>query len=625
MSASSPLTFAPLGGPTPDIVVDAVSWSIPGTLRPVLTDVAFRVGATGRVALIGENGSGKSSLLRVVVGELVPDHGDALRPTAGFLPQEVTTLPWARVEDVWAAALAPARRAIEELEAAAMGLAGGGERDGQDEPSGNKTAARYEDALAAAEALDAWNADAALARAMAGLGLGPLAPDRELVTLSGGQLRRLALGALLVQRPAALVLDEPTNHLDDAASDFLATALAAWPGPVLFASHDRDFVDGVATALVDLDPPPQARGEQPIPAELLAGRPAGAGATWFGGTLSQYLEQKRVTRAAWEARYEAEQDELGRLRTAGRATARSVAHNRSARDNDKFIVKFKGARTEAEVSKRVRDTEQRIDVLQRNQVPRPPRLLQFALPAGSGRQCGAGRSASAAGSGGRGQTPPTASLCWATEVRLPGISGPRLDMPASEVRQVTVAAGDRVLITGPNGAGKSTLLALLAGDLTVAEAGGTGDAGQRPGARIGLLEQETALVGDQRTARALLGLAGGGVGGVGGAGGAGRRDSPAIETFGLIAPRDLDRPVAELSVGQQRRVLLAMLLHQQPDVLLLDEPTNHLSIPLVAELFEGLAQWPGALVVASHDRWLRRTWQGSEVALGLGSRPGGQD
>lgn len=162
---------------------------------------------------------------------------------------------------------------------------------------------------------------------------------------------------------------------------------------------------------------------------------------------------------------------------------------------------------------------------------------------------------------------------------------------------LTAAPGRRIGLIGENGAGKSTLLAVLAGRLAA-----EGTVHLRRGLRVGLLAQDIAIERPERTARRVYT----------------DRLGPGtvpLTDLGLIAPRDLDRPVAELSVGQRRRLELAVLVAAAPQLLLLDEPTNHLSPTLVEELEAALGAGPGAVVVASHDRWLRRRWDGRELRL----------
>lgn len=164
-----------------------------------------------------------------------------------------------------------------------------------------------------------------------------------------------------------------------------------------------------------------------------------------------------------------------------------------------------------------------------------------------------------------------------------------------------------LLVTGQNGAGKSTLLLALAGDFDQADPPVlTGRVHRSRGLRVGLLEQDPRLGGESRTPRQVLALI---------------SEDDRVDAAGLIAPRDLDRPIGHLSVGQRRRVLLALLLAQEPDVLLLDEPTNHLSLTLADDLMAALANWPGTVVVASHDRWLRRHWDAEVLNLAATPSP----
>ncbi len=544
---------------SPVLRADGVSVSFDG--RPVLTDVSLAVDPGHRAGLVGENGVGKSTLLRVLAGTLEPDAGTVERPPdLGLLDQELPYPASTPARSVVEDALRHVRRLEADLERAAAALA--------DRPEEASVARAYDRALAAAQQAEVWDADVRAARTLAGLRLDALADDQRVGEMSGGQRTRLGLAALLLRRPRALLLDEPTNHLDDDAADFLAGELATLTGAVLLASHDRTFLEQVATEIVDLDP-----GSSPEPPPVV-----------YGGRYSDYLQQRRVALARWQERYEREQEELTQLRRAVAVTAREVAPGRGPRDNDKFLFNFKGARVDQTVSRRVRNAEVRLEQLEREQVrkPRPP--LRFEPPSGP--------------------VPDGGLLAWAHHVRLAG----RLDMDAAGLPSFEVPAGARLLLTGPNGSGKSTLLHLLAGDLQP----DGGSVGAARGVRIGLLEQDLPLEDEASTPRQLLAAA------------EGRELQPgertAVEGHGLVAPRDLDRPVADLSVGTRRRVVLAMLVTQRPDVLLLDEPTNHISLALADELVAGLRDWPGAVVVASHDRWLRRQWEGDVAELSLGRR-----
>jgi macrolide transport system ATP-binding/permease protein len=139
---------------------------------------------------------------------------------------------------------------------------------------------------------------------------------------------------------------------------------------------------------------------------------------------------------------------------------------------------------------------------------------------------------------------------------------------------------------------------VLAGSLRPAN----GDVQLRRGLRVGLLAQDTSFPHPERTALAVYT----------GRLGEERAAARPLAELGLIAPRDLNRPVGALSVGQRRRLDLALLVAASPQLLLLDEPTNHLSPALADELEDALADAPAAVVVASHDRWLRRRWDGRE-------------
>jgi macrolide transport system ATP-binding/permease protein len=577
---------------------DGLSVSYPD--RRIFIDLGFTVAPGQRLGLIGENGAGKSTLLRLIASgsrqadaasaaaldDAVVD-GRLTRPLrTGLLTQELPFQAHDRVGDVLEAALAEVRAIELELDAAAAALA-----IFEDDRAATAASARYADALDAAERAEVWSADARRDELLDGLGVSGVGLDRRIGEISGGQRSRFALAALLLRAPDALLLDEPTNHLDDAAAAFLEDRLRAWRGPVMFASHDRAFLDRVATGLLDLDP--GRAGALALAGSGTAGADASrddvlaaSGGTVFGGGFSEFLTVKAEELARWRRQYDDEQDELKRLRLAvNGAATRHVAHGRAATDNDKFLRHFKRENVEQAVSRRVRNAELRLATLEREQVRKPPAPIAFAgIPSGS--------HALEEASG---------LLLQLSDVAVDG----RLELDALQVGPLT-----RLLVTGANGAGKSTLLGVLAGSLGVD--GGT--VHRRKGLRVQLLEQDVRFTDPDASPRRLyervLGQR--------------RAEQVPLSSLGLIAPRDESRPLGSLSVGQQRRLALALVIARPPHVFLLDEPTNHLSLGLATDLEEALGTYPGAVVIASHDRWLRRRWAGEWLELDAGRRAGAE-
>jgi macrolide transport system ATP-binding/permease protein len=520
--------------------------------RRVLDGVSLTASPGHRIGLVGENGVGKSTLLRLLAGVDEPDAGSVTRPAdLGFLQQEMPYDAGSTIADVLDEALREAREDLAELDRLGDELA----RLPETDPGHRAVLDAYARRLEQAQDREAWDADRRAALVLDGLGLGAFGHEHALGSLSGGERGRLALAALLVRRPSALLLDEPTNHLDDGAAAFLEEQIRNLPGTVVVASHDRAFLDAVCTDLIDLDP-------------------AVDGPVRYGGNYSAYLSQKRAERERWERRYAEEQQELAELRRAARVTAHRVAPDRGPTDNEKMGYGHRAGRVQNQISRRVRNATRRLEDLERAQVAEPPRPLRFA-------------AADLAAHGEEGPTP----LVSLADVRVPG----RLTLD-----ELDIAPTDRLLVTGGNGAGKSTLLAVLAGHLPA-----EGEVRRRRRLTVGLLTQDTVFERPDRPVREVYEQALGAL----------RAEKVPLGSLGLMAEGDLDKPVGHLSVGQRRRLALALLVARPPQLLLLDEPTNHLSPRLCDELEAALGPGPGAIVVASHDRWLRRRWQGRELRL----------
>ncbi|TDE38257.1 ABC-F family ATP-binding cassette domain-containing protein [Nonomuraea mesophila] len=571
------------------------------------------VGPGERAGVVGDNGSGKSTLLRLLAGVETPDDGEVTVPDdAGYLGQTLDQtfgrtqgLPQSRtVQQVIDAALAGLRameRRMRELESSLTD-------DVMDE---------YGELLTAYEARGGWHADARVDRAFHGLGLAHVGRDRVLSSLSGGEQARLGLACVLAASPRVLLLDEPTNHLDASALAWLEDRLREHRGTVVAVSHDRIFLDRVATAVFEVE-----RGA----------------VTRFGGGYTGFLAAKAAARARWEQSYAAWREEVRQVREHAATTAHRVAAGRVMRDNNKMAYDRNAGRVQSSIASRVRNAHERLRRLEADPVPRPPDPLRFRGSFDGPPGATAGEHDGTAGEP-RATTGEHEGAAGATAPSAPAgaTAGERGDAPARvvvELRDVrvgdrlrvdalTIRAGDRLLVTGANGAGKSTLLRTIAehagcragcraGSTVGCRAGCTVGcragcavgcrAGCAVGCRVGFLPQEVAFDPDQTVLDAY---------------GAGypdeRRD--ALLATGLFRPHTLDQKAGALSVGQQRRLALARLLGREHDLLLLDEPTNHLSPVLAEELEQALDSYDGTLVVVSHDRALTRRFRGNEIVL----------
>jgi ATPase subunit of ABC transporter with duplicated ATPase domains len=422
-----------------------------------------------------------------------------------------------------------------------------------------------------ATALERWLAlggedvDARLAAAAADLGLPPALLDRPLAALSGGQASRAGLAALRVARADVLLLDEPTNHLDADGLARLRALLAEHAGAVVLVSHDRALLADFAATVVELD----------------EGR-----ATHYAGGWDAFRRERDDARARAVRQYEGAVAERARLaavdteiRRRAAASSARVAHRSNAFDGDKHGREWVRMRADGmrQRAARLASRREQVEVPDK---PIEPRRLALELSAAE-RRGGAALSLEGA-------------VIRRGDWRL----GP-LDLE--------VSYGDRVRLAGPNGAGKSSVLAALEGTLPLA-------AGRRriaPGSVIATLGQDRAALAGARTPtdalRAATGLD--------------ETDArTALAAFGLTAER-VERPAATLSPGERTRAELALAAHRRATCLLLDEPTNHLDVESLEVLEAAVLDWPGALVVATHDVAFAATLRlDREVALPAASR-----
>lgn len=518
----------------------------------VLDRIGFTVKPGERLGVIGDNGSGKSTLLRLLARVEEPDNGEitVVAPDGvGYLPQQLDLPEDRTVADAIDLALADLR-AIE----AAMRET---ERALADEPGAAEV---YADLLARFEAREGWEADLRVDLALDALGLPGLDRGRPLGTLSGGERSRLMLAATLASRPALLLLDEPSNDLDDAAVSWLEAQLRDWSGTVVAVTHDRAFLEAVTTTMIEVEDRRARR---------------------YGNGYTGYLTAKATERQAAQAAFERWTAEVHRQEgIVDHNAGRQGAIPRKLPMANMSTGAFRARDRTHGASSRIKIAKQQLARLHAKPVPQPPEPLRFESDLVT-----------------------TDADTRAPALRMHGVRvGDRL-----KVDELSIAHGERVLVTGPNGAGKTTLMRVLAGELEPDE----GEA-DRTGA-VGHLRQLSGPgPGRQSVLRAF---AAGRVGTL-------EEHAEALFALGLFAPEQFGTPVAALSTGQRRRLELARLVSRPVDVLLLDEPTNHLSPVLAEELQAALASYTGTVVLVSHDRRLRESFQGRRLEMDAGSITG---
>ena len=448
---------------------------------PLLDDAGLLIEPGERVCVIGRNGTGKSTLLQIISGHVVPDAGTVWRQPAlriARLEQDVPLSTDRRVRDVVA--------------------------------DGFKTLAH----------VDRWHVDVSVDMVISRL---DLPADAIVSTLSGGWRRRVLLARTLVAQPDLLLLDEPTNHLDIEAMIWLETFLEDYRGAVVFVTHDRAFLERVATRIVELD-----RGRL----------------TSWPGDYETFLEKKE----AWLAN-EAIQDEK-----FDKKLAQEEAWLRQG-------IKARRTRNEGRVRALMAMRKERAE--RRNQLGRV--RLQAEAAERSGQMV----------------------------FEADGIGKGFGDRTVIRDASFRIARRDRVGLIGPNGSGKTTLLRLLMGEL----APDSGEVRRGTNVQIAYYDQQREQLDPERTVFETVGDGNDTVT----VNGRTQHVHGYLRDF-LFPTERANAPVKALSGGERNRLLLARLLTRPANVLVLDEPTNDLDIETLELLESYLVEWPGTLLLVSHDR-----------------------
>ncbi|GGJ20384.1 ABC transporter ATP-binding protein [Deinococcus roseus] len=485
--------------------------------QTVLEDLNFALHAGERVALVGRNGSGKSTVLKLITGEEDPTFGDVRRAqgtTIGMLRQDPDFDPEDTIHSVLDSAFHELDGLEEQLEHLQSKLGGATEQDFQ----------AYHDLLEHYQLRGGYERrsrrDAVL------LNFGFRGREFERVgSLSGGEKTRLGLAKLLVSNPEVLLLDEPTNHLDIKMLEWLEGFLSRYAGAILVVSHDRAFLDNVTSKTAYI---------------------RDRNLKVYTGNYSHFKQQLEAELEHQLKVFEAQQRKIDAFKD-------SVELNRV------------WARKNSQLFKRVHAMEKRLERMQAAQVDAPPPDEEVTEVSFKCSDSG--------------------EVVLDARHLSKNFAGRQLFKDVN----VHIRKGEKIALIGMNGAGKSTFLKALLGLLNSDDSRSTVKSGAR--VRVGYYDQQLRGVDPESTlydeVRALV-----------------EKDQEAHNLLGAyMFPYDAQtKQVKNLSGGERARLALLKLSLQQYNFLVLDEPTNHLDMEMVESLEEALKEYPGTLLMVSHDR-----------------------
>jgi ATP-binding cassette subfamily F protein 3 len=512
-------------------------------LDPILQDINFTLNPGDRFGLVGINGTGKTTLIRIIVGEETPDKGgvnffpQTLR--IGYLPQGMNIDDNSSIGLFLGGNPEELSDLEEDLGRLANSLVNHPENQtdqSQFDLILNRINLIHEILYQAPVILNA-------------LGLGEYDLHTPVAHLSGGQKTRLMLLKVLMQNPQLLILDEPTNHLDIGMLEWLENWINHFQGAVLLVSHDRTFLDHTVNGVLELD-----EHSHKI--------------SFTNGNYSEYLDQKIAKQDKQLHAYQDQLDEIDRLRSAASEMRSKAKYRKGGKTDpsktDGFSIGFFANRTK-ETMQKAKNIEKRVEKLMNEGIERPARTWQMRVDfqdiPNSGRDV--------------------------LIVDDLSIGYGNLDL-VNHI-DLILRYGERGALIGNNGSGKTTFIKTILGEIPVLK--GNFRLGSQ--VHVGYMSQDQSELDPEsnvlETISKILSQ--------------NETENRSFLSKYLFKGDDVFKEVKKLSYGERARLSLACLVAQGCNFLILDEPINHLDIPSRTQFEKALSEFEGTILAVVHDRY----------------------
>ena len=485
----------------------------------ILSNISLEIKDNARIGVVGRNGAGKTTLLKILAGKLPYESGEIIKPknvSIGYMDQHTGLNSDRTIWDEMMTVFDDLRRTERRLRDLEKEMT---IRSSDSSISG--LVAEYDRLQIDFQDRGGYQYEADTRSVLHGLGFSEKDYHAKISTLSGGQKTRLALGKLLLSKPDLLLLDEPTNHLDIETLSWLEQYLLSYKGAIVVISHDRYFLDKVVTEIFECEDHKLTR---------------------YAGNYSRYLQLKAEMYEQNLKRYEAQQEEIARMKA--------------------FIAKNLARASTTKQAQSRRKMLERMELIEKPRLSGKSVSFSFQIERPSGNEVLKLKDLSI-GYGGK-------PLC--TGIRL------------------RITRGESVALLGPNGIGKSTLLKTIVGQLTPL----SGNIIFGAHVSLAYYDQEQENLHSNKTVleelwdvdRKLV-----------------EKEVRTLLGNFLFSGEDVLKPVSALSGGERARLALAKLMLKKVNFLILDEPTNHLDLDSKAVLENALIDYPGTILFVSHDRF----------------------